>query len=149
LAFAQRAVRDRAGGHSLLARSPHLWIPNRSWVVSELAICDGLFIVDSRIALWEIFYLTFAACAYLALFTFMQSRSKLIQRRALAWMGLALGLGLASKVLIPAVTFALVSSCLARCLAKVGRHLAHNRWRGPRFACSYSISQARWRWWVG
>lgn len=71
-------------------------------------ICDGLFMVDSRIALWEIFYLTFAACAYLALFTFMASRAKSIQRRALAWMGLALGLSLSSKLLIPAVTFALV-----------------------------------------
>ena len=77
-------------------------------LASSFVICDGLFIVDSRIALWEIFYLTFAACAYLALFTFMQSRGKSIQRRALAWMGLALGLCLASKLLIPAVTFALV-----------------------------------------
>ena len=75
---------------------------------ASFAICDGLFIVDSRIALWEIFYLTFAACAYLALFTFMQSRSKSVQRQALAWMGFALGLCLASKLLIPAVTFALV-----------------------------------------
>ena len=71
-------------------------------------ICDGLFMVDSRIALWEIFYVTFAAWAYLTLFTFMQSPSKSIQRRALVWMGLALGLCLSSKLLIPAVTFTLV-----------------------------------------
>jgi dolichyl-phosphate-mannose-protein mannosyltransferase len=75
---------------------------------ASFVLCDGLFMVDSRIALWEIFYLTFAACAYLALFTFMQSRAKSIQRRALVWMGLALGLSLSSKLLIPAVTLALV-----------------------------------------
>jgi len=77
-------------------------------LAAGFVICDGLFFVDSRTALWEIFYLTFAACGYLALFAFMQSRSKSIQRRALALMGLALGLGLASKLLIPAVAFALV-----------------------------------------
>ena len=75
---------------------------------ASFVICDGLFFVDSRTGLWEIFYLTFVACAYLALFTFMQTRVKSVQRRALALMGLALGLGLASKLLIPVVTFALV-----------------------------------------
>src|SRR5208282_4949672 len=75
---------------------------------ASFVICDGLFFVDSRIAVWEIFYLTFAACAYLALFSFMESRSKSIQRRALALMGVALGLGFASKLVIPVVTFALV-----------------------------------------
>jgi dolichyl-phosphate-mannose--protein O-mannosyl transferase len=77
-------------------------------LAASFVTCDGLFMVDSRVALWEIFYLTFAACAYLAFFTFMQTRGKSIQRRALAWMGLALGLSLSSKLLIPAVTFALV-----------------------------------------
>jgi dolichyl-phosphate-mannose-protein mannosyltransferase len=77
-------------------------------LAAGFVICDGLFMVDSRIALWEIFYLTFAAGAYLALFPFMQSRSRSIQRRALALMGLALGLCLSSKLLIPAVTFTLV-----------------------------------------
>ena len=85
------------------------------------ALCDGMFIVDSRIALWEIYYLTFAACAYLTLFTFMQSRRKSVQRRALGWMGLALGLCLASKLLIPAVTFALVMLFLFRELLSESR----------------------------
>jgi dolichyl-phosphate-mannose-protein mannosyltransferase len=75
---------------------------------AAFTVCDGLFLVDSRIALWEVFYLTFAAAAYLALFCFMQNHSKRVQRRALAWMGLALGLCAASKLLIPAVAFALV-----------------------------------------
>ncbi|MGD1026436.1 phospholipid carrier-dependent glycosyltransferase [Candidatus Binatus soli] len=94
-------------------------------LAAGFVICDGLFIVDSRTALWEIFYLTFAACAYLALFTFMQSRSKSIQRRALALMGVALGLGLASKLLIPAVTFALV-------MAFVFGALLSESWSSPR-----------------
>jgi dolichyl-phosphate-mannose--protein O-mannosyl transferase len=88
---------------------------------ASFVICDGLFFVDSRIALWEIFYLTFAACAYLMLFAFMQSRSKSIQRRALAWMGLALGLCLSSKLLIPAVTFALVMVFVFGALVSEGR----------------------------
>jgi len=54
------------------------------------------------------FYLTFAAAAYLALFCFIQNRNRSVQRRALVWMGLALGLCAASKLLIPAVAFALV-----------------------------------------
>ena len=70
--------------------------------------CDGLFLVDSRIALWEIFYLTFAACAYLTLFRFARRADALSGRRALAWMGFALGLCLGSKLLIPAVTVLLV-----------------------------------------
>jgi len=75
---------------------------------AAFVICDGLFLVDSRIALWETFYLTFAACAYLMLFRFARCGDARSGRRALAWMGLALGLCLGSKLLIPAVTVLLV-----------------------------------------
>ncbi len=75
-------------------------------------LCDGLFLVDSRIALWEIFYLSFAALAYLMLFRFAEEPDRRSRRRDLAWMGLALGLSMASKLLIPAVALLLVSGFL-------------------------------------
>jgi dolichyl-phosphate-mannose-protein mannosyltransferase len=67
-------------------------------------LCDGLFLVDSRLALWEIFYLTFASIAYLMLFRFAQSVDPFSRRRSLVGMGLALGLALGSKLGIPVVT---------------------------------------------
>ncbi len=75
-------------------------------------ICDGLFLVDSRIGLWEIFYLTFAAFAYLMLFRFARCEDARSGRRALAWIGLALGLGLGSKLLIPVVALLVVTGFL-------------------------------------
>jgi dolichyl-phosphate-mannose--protein O-mannosyl transferase len=71
--------------------------------------CDGLFLVDSRIVLWEIFYLTFAAFAYLMLFRFARCRDTRSGRNALAWIGLALGLELGSKLFIPAITILLTT----------------------------------------
>jgi len=78
-------------------------------LASIFVLCDGLFLVESRIALWEIFYLTFAAQAYLLLFRFAQSSNRSLQRRIVAVIGVALGLSLASKLLIPVITAALVS----------------------------------------
>jgi dolichyl-phosphate-mannose--protein O-mannosyl transferase len=84
-------------------------------------VCDGLFLVDSRIALWEIYYVTFAACAYLMLFRFVHSCDAPSERRALVWMGVAIGLCLASKLLIPVVTFLLVTGFVAFALVRKSR----------------------------
>jgi len=77
-------------------------------LASLFVLCDGQFLIDSRTGHWEIFYLTFGAWAYLMLFRFMQSTDPLARRRSLAWMGVALGLSLASKLGIPLVTITLV-----------------------------------------
>jgi dolichyl-phosphate-mannose--protein O-mannosyl transferase len=76
-------------------------------MAAGFVLCDGLFMVDSRLALWEIFYLTSAAVAYLMLFRFAQGTDPFSRRRSLMWMGVALGLGLGSKLGIPMVTMVL------------------------------------------
>src|SRR5215469_1807704 len=68
---------------------------------------DGLFLVDSRLALKEIPYLTFSAWSYLMLFRFAQAANPRSRRSVLAWMGIALGLALACKLLIPVVALVL------------------------------------------
>ena len=81
---------------------------------ATFVLCDGLFLVDSRFALREIFYVTFAAWSYLMLFRFAQTPSPLWRRRiTLLWMALALGLGLSSKLLVPAVALVFVAAALA------------------------------------
>jgi dolichyl-phosphate-mannose-protein mannosyltransferase len=121
-AFGDRAVSWRLAGASLgsaLVCVTYLLGHRmfKSRVAAALAalfvLCDGQFLVDSRLAHWEIFYLTFAACAYLTLFRFAQSRDPFARRRTLVWMGIALGLCLASKLGIPLVTFALVMGAVA------------------------------------
>ena len=77
-------------------------------LAAGFVICDGLFFIDSRTAVWEILYLTSAAAAYLMLFRFAQTFDRREQRTALVWMGLALGLGLGSKLLIPIMVEMLV-----------------------------------------
>jgi dolichyl-phosphate-mannose-protein mannosyltransferase len=81
-------------------------------LAASLVLCDGMFIVESRAALWEIFYVTFAACSYLLLFRFFQLTNRYSRRRTLGWMGVALGLALGSKLLIPLMTLVLVMAWL-------------------------------------
>lgn len=81
-------------------------------IAAALIVGSGLFLVHSRIGIHEIFYLTFAACSYLMLFRFAADPSPPSQRQILVWMGIALGLCAASKLLIPAATELLVLSFL-------------------------------------
>jgi len=66
---------------------------------------DGLFIVDSRIAVIDIWYVTFGALAYLFLFQYLRTPPR---ARAPSWLigcGIAVGLCLGSKLFIPAFTW--------------------------------------------
>jgi dolichyl-phosphate-mannose-protein mannosyltransferase len=72
-----------------------------------LVLCEGMFMEYSRLALINIIYLTLAAAAYLAVFRFMQVRDVRDRRRTLTLMGIALGLGLGSKLAIPGITWLL------------------------------------------
>jgi Gpi18-like mannosyltransferase/predicted membrane-bound dolichyl-phosphate-mannose-protein mannosyltransferase len=76
-------------------------------LAASFVICDGMFLVDSRIAVIDIVYLTLAAWSYLLLFRFAESSDHRDRRRTLAAMGVALGLCLGAKLLIPAMTFLL------------------------------------------
>jgi dolichyl-phosphate-mannose-protein mannosyltransferase len=71
--------------------------------------CDGMFLVDSRIAVIDIVYVTMAALSYYFLFCFIDQRGDPVaRRRTLIWLGIALGLCVGSKLYIPIVTFGLV-----------------------------------------
>ncbi len=75
-------------------------------------LCDGMFVVDSRIAVLDIVYVTFGAWAYLLLFRFIQMPDTPRRRTTLLWMAIALGLCLSAKLYVPAVTFLLVTGFL-------------------------------------
>ncbi|HYR78744.1 MAG TPA: phospholipid carrier-dependent glycosyltransferase, partial [Candidatus Dormibacteraeota bacterium] len=81
-------------------------------------VCDGMYLVDSRVAVIDIVYLTCAAIAYLLFFKFAQTPDPYARRRLLPWIGLALGLCLAGKLYIPAITFLLVTGFILYVLAR-------------------------------
>ena len=81
-------------------------------LAAACVVCDGMFIVDSRIAVLDIVYLTFAAWSYLLLFCFVTSPNPKIRRVILIGLGVTLGLCLGAKLLIPEVTFLLVMGFL-------------------------------------
>ena len=76
-------------------------------LAAVFVLCDGMFLVDSRVGVIDIVYLTMAAWSYLLLFRFAESNDARDRRRTLAAMGATLGLCLGAKLLIPAVTFLL------------------------------------------
>jgi Gpi18-like mannosyltransferase/predicted membrane-bound dolichyl-phosphate-mannose-protein mannosyltransferase len=97
---------------------------------------DGMYLVDSRIAVIDIVYLTFAAISYALLFRFIDARDLLSRRRVMPWMGLALGLCVGSKLYIPAVTFLLVVGFMIYVLA---RDLRSDPWRDRRIIAGVAL----------
>jgi Gpi18-like mannosyltransferase/predicted membrane-bound dolichyl-phosphate-mannose-protein mannosyltransferase len=90
---------------------------------------DGLFIVDSRIAVIDIWYVTFGAVAYLLLFQYVRTPPERRSPNVLVGLGLALGLTLASKLFIPAFTWLTVVLFLAiLCVRAERAHRAPNPW---------------------
>jgi dolichyl-phosphate-mannose--protein O-mannosyl transferase len=74
---------------------------------------DGVFLVDSRIAVIDIVYITMAAVAYLFFFRFLDLRSDPRRSRiTLLWLGVALGLCLGAKLYIPAAIWLVVMGFL-------------------------------------
>ncbi|HVC44628.1 MAG TPA: phospholipid carrier-dependent glycosyltransferase [Candidatus Binataceae bacterium] len=87
-------------------------------------MCDGLYLVDSRIAVIDIVYLTFAAVSYVLLFRFMQNTDLRDRRRTLLAMGVSLGLCLGSKLYVPGITFLLVTGFVVFTLMRPEREAA-------------------------
>ena len=83
-----------------------------------IILLDGMYLVDSHYAVIDIVYLTCAAVSYLLFFKFLQTRDAATRRRILPWIGLTLGLTLASKLYIPAITFLLVLGFILYVLLK-------------------------------
>ncbi len=86
-------------------------------LAAAFVLCDGAFLVDSRVAVLDIIYVTLAAFSYLLLFRFIQSSNPYDARRTLPALGLALGLCLGAKLLLPGVAFLLVMGFLIYALA--------------------------------
>ena len=76
-------------------------------LAGALVLCDGMFLEYSRLALINIAYVSFGAIAYLMLLRFVQTDDLISRRRTLVWIGIALGLGLASKFAVPGITWLL------------------------------------------
>ncbi len=83
-----------------------------------IILFDGMYLVDSHYAVIDIVYLTCAAVSYLLFFKFLQTPDAAARRRILPWIGLTLGLTLASKLYIPAITFLLVMGFILYVLLK-------------------------------
>jgi dolichyl-phosphate-mannose--protein O-mannosyl transferase len=71
-------------------------------------LCDGMFLIHSRLGMLEIFHLTFTATSYLLLFQFLRTHDQFLARRKILYMGLFSGAALSSKLMIPAIGFLLV-----------------------------------------
>ena len=87
-------------------------------LAGAIILCDGMYLVDSHYAVIDIVYLTCAAAAYLLFFKFAQAPDPGARRRILPWIGLVLGLCLASKFYIPAITFLMVMGFILYVLAR-------------------------------
>jgi dolichyl-phosphate-mannose--protein O-mannosyl transferase len=100
-------------------------------LAASFIICDGMFLIDSRIAVIDIVYLTLAAWSYLLLFRFAESTGQGDRRRTLAAMGVTLGLCLGSKLYVPAVTFLLCAGFMVYFILRSDRaaSLAARGWR--------------------
>jgi len=75
-------------------------------------LCDGMFLVHSRLGMLEIFHITFTATSYLLLFQFFHSSNPILVRRRILYIALISGAALASKLMIPEIGFLLVTGFL-------------------------------------
>jgi len=105
-----------------------------------LTLCEGLFLSYSRLALINIVYLSLGAVAYLALYRFLQSDDAADRRRSLVFLGIALGLGLGSKLAIPAIPVIVASGfIIASCLPISMPGLRSDDAKPPRLDSHYAI----------
>ncbi len=79
---------------------------------AAFVLFDGMFLIHSRLAMLEIFHLTFSAMSYLLLFQFLRTRDSGLARRKILWIAVFSGAALGSKLLLPGVGFLLVASFL-------------------------------------
>lgn len=84
-------------------------------------LCEGMFLVASRLAMINIVYITFGAWAYLMLWCFVQNPVPRQQRSELAAMSILLGLFVASKAAISEVGVSLTLVVIAATLIVEGQ----------------------------
>ncbi len=81
-------------------------------IAGVLILCEGIFLVASRMAMINIVYVTLAAWAYLMLFRFIQTADWAGRKRTLLAISLLLGLCLGAKAAISATVLLLVTGFL-------------------------------------
>jgi len=100
-------------------------------------LCDGMFLIHSRLAMLEIFHLTFTAASYLLLFQLFHTRDLVFARRRILYLGLVSGAALACKLVLPEIGFLLVAGFLGKDL--MTRDLGRGRSRERRIAGSFLL----------
>ena len=103
----------------LLARGLFL-SPIAAGIAGLLAAIDGLLIVDSRIAVIDIHYVTWAVAAY-ALLVRMVRAGQLQNLPRLVALGVLIGLSVGAKLYIPFFSFLLVLATIALCGRQAAR----------------------------
>jgi Gpi18-like mannosyltransferase/4-amino-4-deoxy-L-arabinose transferase-like glycosyltransferase len=81
-------------------------------LASAFILGDGMFLIDSRIAVIDIVYITLAALAYLLLFRFIDERDAVRERLTLLALGVAVGLCVGAKLYVPVFTALLIAGFL-------------------------------------
>ena len=96
-------------------------------LAAAMVLCDGMFLIHSRLALNNISYVTFGAWAYLLFFRLVQSKGFLQNRLLLVWLAVLLGLSLGAKLLIPGIGWLLVVGLLLAATIQWGRENSLSR----------------------
>lgn len=81
-------------------------------LASAMVLMDGLFLVCSRVGMINIVYMTLIAAVFLIGFIFAHSTGAIVRRRLTAAIGVLLGLCMAAKTVISALTVVLVMGFL-------------------------------------
>jgi dolichyl-phosphate-mannose--protein O-mannosyl transferase len=118
----------------LLAR--RLW-PNRLFAIAAatLVCFDGMFFIQSRIGMIDIFPIFFILCAYLAFMVHLQARSPAASFVSLMALGIVLGIGIAAKWIVLAAWATIVFFLLLRLVL----HAYGRNW-GPAMAPGVNIA---------
>jgi len=72
-------------------------------MAANFVLCDGMFLIHSRLAMLDIFHVTFTAVSYLMLFVLLRTNDTSQFRRRIIYLAIAAGAATASKLLIPEI----------------------------------------------
>jgi dolichyl-phosphate-mannose--protein O-mannosyl transferase len=115
----------------LLAR--RMWSNRLFAIAAATLVCfDGMFFVQSRIGMIDIFPIFFILSAYLLFFVHIQSRSFNRSMLSLVALGTVLGIGISAKWIVLAAWATIVFFLVAR----AGLHALRIEWGPPVFASS-------------
>ena len=77
-------------------------------LAAGFVLCDGMFLIHSRLGMLEIFHLTFTAISYLMLFLILRASNPSHFRRRIIYLAVASGAAIATKLMIPEIGFVVV-----------------------------------------